>query len=289
MQCYRHGDRVGGSQPDVVPWVSGLPEIVHSMTADPAEFENPASDASFGEHTQKKWKRGLGKGGAAANYCTMSVASRMAQCPEEPFEEQLGSFNQSIMWCLGRGKPVSHQTKTCVKQHVNSYTHKKGKETLKKQKAKREAAATKEKEVPQLRGPNNGVEHTEVASAMIAALATVSIHPDQVQFCIMDEGSVMVAAGDHILKKVWKNSMWFLCWALHGVGSVTKASETLNDSPGILLVEMPVHAMTKAAVSLPLQVFKKSLEPPWCAFIQLLARKNDRIFCRIFFAYFRIF
>ena len=36
------------------------------------------------------------------------------------------------------------------------------------------------------KGPNNGVEHTEVASAMIAALATVSIHPDQVRFCISD-------------------------------------------------------------------------------------------------------
>ena len=50
-----------------------------------------------------------------------------------------------------------------------------------------------------------------------------------------------------------------------------------------------MHAMTKAAVFLPLQIFEKGLEPPWCAFVQLLARKNDRIFCCIFFAYFRIF
>ena len=63
----------------------------------------------------------------------------------------MGSLNQSVMWCLGCGKPVSHQTKTSVKQHVDSQTHQKGKETLKKQKAKREAAATKEKEVPQMR------------------------------------------------------------------------------------------------------------------------------------------
>ena len=117
----------------------------------PTEFENPTSDASSGERTQKKRKRGLGKGGAAANYCTMSVASRMAQFPNEPFEERVGSLNQSVMWCLGCGKPVSHQTKTSVKQHVDSQTHQKGKETLKKQKAKREAAATKEKEVPQMR------------------------------------------------------------------------------------------------------------------------------------------
>jgi hypothetical protein len=77
----------------------------------PTEFENPTSDASSGERTQKKRKRGLGKGGAAANYCTMSVASRMAQFPNEPFEERVGSLNQSVMWCLGCGKPVSHQTR----------------------------------------------------------------------------------------------------------------------------------------------------------------------------------
>ena len=100
----------------------------------PTEFENPTSDASSGERTQKKRKQGLGKGGAAANYCTMSVASRMAQLPNEPFEERVGSLNQSVMWCLGCGKPVSHQTKTGVKQHVDSQTHQKGKETLKKQK-----------------------------------------------------------------------------------------------------------------------------------------------------------
>ena len=89
-------------------------------------------------------KRGLGKGGAAAHYCTMSVASRMAQFPEEPFEERLGSLNQSIMWCLDCGKPISHQTRTCVKQHIDS-THSKGTETLKRQKAKRKVAAQKEK------------------------------------------------------------------------------------------------------------------------------------------------
>ena len=45
--------------------------------------------------THKKRKRALGKGGAAAHYCTMSVASRMAQFLEEPSEECLGSLNQS--------------------------------------------------------------------------------------------------------------------------------------------------------------------------------------------------
>ena len=111
----------------------------------PSQFENLTSDASSDDRTQKKRKRGLGKGGAAAHYCTMSVASRMAQFPEEPFEESLGSLNQSIMRCLACGKPVSHQTRTCVKQHIDSKIHSKGTETLKRQKAKREAVAQKEK------------------------------------------------------------------------------------------------------------------------------------------------
>ena len=104
---------------------------------------------------------------------------------------------------------------------------------------------------------------------MIAALATVSIHPDQAQFCIMDEGSVMVAAGDHILKKVWKNSMWFLCWAhkLHGVGGVTKATETLNDSLGILfrspgLVRPSTQAARRRRWRLHHKVEGKTTFPP---------------------------
>ena len=48
------------------------------------------------------------------------------------------------------------------------------------------------------KGPNNGVEHTKVASAMIAGLTTVAIHLDPVGLCIIDEGSVMVAKGNHI-------------------------------------------------------------------------------------------
>ena len=50
--------------------------------------------------------------------------------------------------------------------------------------------------------------------------------------------------------------------------------------------EMPLRDVTKAAVFLPLQIFEKGLEPPWCRFVQLMAAKNDHIFCRIFFAYF---
>ena len=84
------------------------------------------------------------------------------------------------------------------------------------------------------------------------------------------------------------------------IDCVRSAHGTTSKTPGLDSIHgtaahshpfgvMPVHAMTKAAVFLPLQIFEKGLEPPWCAFVQLLARKNDRIFCCIFFAYFRIF
>ena len=59
---------------------------------------------SCNSRKRKKRKRGLGKGGAAAKYCTMSVAARMAQFPDEPFEERLDLLNQPMMWCLACGK-----------------------------------------------------------------------------------------------------------------------------------------------------------------------------------------
>ena len=79
----------------------------------------------------------------------------------------------------------------------------------------------------------------------------------------------MVAAGDHILKKVWKNSMWFLCWAhkLHGVGGVTKATETLNDSLGDLfrspgLVRPSTQAARRRRWRLHHKVERKTTFPP---------------------------
>jgi hypothetical protein len=81
------------------------------------EFESDGSGTNS-PGPEKKRKRGLGKGGAAAKYCTMSVAARMAQFPDEPFEERLDLLNQPMMWCLACGKPVAHQTKSFVASHL---------------------------------------------------------------------------------------------------------------------------------------------------------------------------
>ena len=74
----------------------------------------------------------------------------------------------------------------------------------------------------------------------------------------------------------------------HGTTSKTHGLDSIHGSAAHShpFGEMPLRAVTKAAVFLPLQIFKKGLEPPWCRFVQLMAAKNDRIFCCIFFAYF---
>ena len=62
------------------------------------------------------------------------------------------------------------------------------------------------------------------------------------------------------------------------IDCVRSAHGTTSKTPGLDSIhgtaahshpfgEMPVHAMTKAAVFLPLQIFEKGLEPPWCAFV----------------------
>ena len=93
-----------------------FPLLLDTMIAN-TEFESDGSGTnSLG--LEKKRKRGLGKGGAAAKYCTMFVAARMAEFPDEPFEERLDLLNQPMMWCLACGKPVAHQTKSFVASHL---------------------------------------------------------------------------------------------------------------------------------------------------------------------------
>ena len=80
------------------------------------------------------------------------------------------------------------------------------------------------------------------------------------------------------------------------LGCLMNAHGTTSKTPGLDSIrctaahshafgEMPLRAVTKAAVFLPLQIFEEGLEPPWCRFVQLMAAKNDRIFCGIFFAF----
>ena len=44
------------------------------------------------------------------------------------------------------------------------------------------------------KGPQRGVEHKEIAGALLSSLATAQIHPDRINFVISDEGSTVVAA-----------------------------------------------------------------------------------------------
>ena len=123
-----------------------FPLLLDTMIAN-TELESDGSGTNS-PGPQKKRKRGLGKGGAAAKYCTMSVAARMAQFPDEPFEERLDLLNQPMMWCLACGKPVAHQTKSFVASHLTRQCHIAGKAHIAKQKAKMEAVASTLKQHP---------------------------------------------------------------------------------------------------------------------------------------------
>ena len=84
------------------------------------------------------------------------------------------------------------------------------------------------------------------------------------------------------------------------IGCLMNAHGTTSKTPGLDSTHgtvahshpfggLPLRAVTKAAVFLPLHIFEKGLEPPWCRFVQLMAAKNDRTYFSHFFAYFRIF
>ena len=56
------------------------------------------------------------------------------------------------------------------------------------------------------KGPQRGVEHKEIAGALLSSLATTRIHPDCISFVISDKGSTVVAAAKHVLQHVWRNT-----------------------------------------------------------------------------------
>ncbi|EPS58709.1 hypothetical protein M569_16104, partial [Genlisea aurea] len=83
-------------------------------------------------------------------------------------------------------------------------------------------------------GPNRGPEHKEVAAAVLRSLAVVGIDHLNIEFVYTDEGSIIIAAGEHQLKATAKemqhlflgfsaNARWFLCLPhkLHGIGSAS--------------------------------------------------------------------
>ena len=92
----------------------------------------------------------------------------------------------------------------------------------------------------QCKGPNDGVEHTEVASAVNNSLAKVGAAPEQVYFFIFDEGSVMTSAFNE-LSRFYKKAKKHICVAhkLDGAGAaLTKNGFTdidlLLGSPSLL-------------------------------------------------------
>ena len=68
-----------------------FPLLLDTMIANTELESDGSSTNSHG--FKKKRKHGLGKGGAAAKYCTMFVAARMAPFPDEPFVERLDLQN----------------------------------------------------------------------------------------------------------------------------------------------------------------------------------------------------
>ena len=70
----------------------------------------------------------------------------------------------------------------------------------------------------------------------------------------------------------------------HGTSSKTPGLDSIHGvaAHSHPFGEMPLRAVTKAAVFLPLQIFAKGLEPPWCHFVQLMAFSHIfRIFSHI--------
>ena len=191
-------------------------ELQFPLLLDKTEFESDG----FGTNSpgpEKKRKRGLGKGGAAAKYCTMSVPARMAQFPDEPFEERLDLLNQPMMWCLACGKPVAHQTKSFVASHLTRQCHIAGKAHIAKQKAKKEAVAKQKDEevvamqrVSTLRQPTLG--------------HVVSYHAER--FAVQDDlGFTMLASGipveklDHPIMRAFLRKYTSVSGCLSQLGS----------------------------------------------------------------------
>ena len=98
------------------------------------------------------------------------------------------------------------------------------------------------------KGPQRGVEHKEIAGALLSSLATAQIHPDRINFVISDEGSTVVAAAKHVLQHVWRNARWFLCWShkLAGIGDILRKHDVFSMINLLYrsssLVKVPMHS-----------------------------------------------
>ena len=100
----------------------------------------------------------------------------------------------------------------------------------------------------QCKGPNDGVEHKEVASKVNASLSDAGITPKQVKVFVCDEGSVMVAAYKHRLSELYIGAKLHVCAAhkLHGTGN-TLTQSGFEDLDLLFSSHAVVHAKKQSA------------------------------------------
>ena len=95
------------------------------------------------------WKRGAGRGGSGAKYCSMFPLQTKEQFPDEPFEVRVSDQNEEHLFSMCCGKPVSHQQKTFVQSHTDSKGHQQARKTWEEQKCAERADGTPTPEVQQ--------------------------------------------------------------------------------------------------------------------------------------------
>ena len=104
--------------------------------------ETPPPSEEVAECGSLKRKRGAGRGGAGAKYCSMSPWQRKEQFPDEPFEVRISDNNEEYLFCTCCGKPVSHQQETFVQSHVVNKGHQQARKTWKLREQKRAERAS---------------------------------------------------------------------------------------------------------------------------------------------------
>ena len=72
------------------------------------------------------------------------------------------------------------------------------------------------------KGPNNGVEHSELGSAVVKVLTHMGVDPGDVYAFSSDRASVLRKAYDDILKPVCPKAVWVSCLS-HGLNNVAKS------------------------------------------------------------------
>ena len=88
--------------------------------ASPSETLSPKQQSQeVAESGPLKRKRGTGRGGAGAKYCSMSPWQRKEQFPNEPFEVRISDKGKEYLFCGCCG----NQQKTFVQSHIDSKGH----------------------------------------------------------------------------------------------------------------------------------------------------------------------